>query len=158
MPTSENSVLVRWKQLRGSGLGRYIFSRAIGWKVPYSGTIKPSVLELAPGRTVITIKDRRLVRNHLRSIHAAAMLNLVELTGGLMAISSAPPDGRMIVTGVSADFVKKARGTLTSTGEMPVPENSERAEYEGKVTICDASGDVVTRGTVRVLIGPITPH
>lgn len=149
-----NPILARWQRLGGGPFGRWLFSRGVGVMAPYSGTIRPAVRELEPGRAVILMRDRRRVRNHLRSIHAAALLNLTELTGGLLATVSMPADARMIITGVSVDFVKKARGLLTAEGTLPVPESSERREYEAQVAIRDQQGDVVAEGRVRVLVGP----
>ena len=149
-----NPFLAKWRTMGGNAVGRWLFSRGVGLMAPYSGTIKPAVQDLEPGRAVIRMRERRRVRNHLRSVHAAALLNLTELTGGLLAIVSMPADARMIITGVSVDFVKKARGVLTSEGTLPVPETSERAEYEASVVIRDAEGDPVTEGRVKVLVGP----
>jgi acyl-coenzyme A thioesterase PaaI-like protein len=150
-----NPILARWQKLGGSGLGRWLFSRGIGLMAPYSGTIRPRIEALEPGRAVVRMRERRRVRNHLRSVHAAALLNLVELTGGLLATVSMPADARMIVTGLSVDFVKKARGLLEAEGRCPVPESNERAEAEVVVEVRDSAGDPVANGRVRVLIGPI---
>ncbi len=152
--THTNPFLAKWKKMGGSGLGRWLFSRGIGLAAPYSGTIRPLVVELEPGHNVIRIRDRRRVRNHLRSIHAAAMLNLCELTGGLLAIVSIPGDARMIVTHLEIDFVKKARGTLTSTGSCAVPEKADHGELPVEVSVRDQAGDEVCRATVTALVGP----
>jgi len=152
---SANPFLAKWRRLGGGPFGRWLFSRGVGLMAPYSGTIKPAVEELEPGRAVIRMRDRRRVRNHLRSVHAAAMLNLTELTGGLLATVTMPADARMIITGVSVDFLKKARGLLTAEGTLPVPETNERAEYEARVAIRDQQGDVVAEGRVKVLVGPV---
>ncbi|MEW6367085.1 MAG: DUF4442 domain-containing protein [Acidobacteriota bacterium] len=152
---SVNPVLEKWNRLSRSAVGRWVFSRGLALFVPYSGTIGPQVQRLEPGRAVIRMRDRRRVRNHLRSIHAAALLNLTELTGGLLATVSMPADARMIITGVSVDFLKKARGLLEAEGSCPVPQSNERAEIEVQVAIRDTSSEVVARGTVRALVGPV---
>lgn len=151
----ENPLLAKWRTLGGSSLGRWVFSRGIGWQAPYSGTIRPSVEELQPGRAVLHMPDRRRVRNHLRSIHAAAMMNLCELTGGLLSLVSIPPGARMIITGAQIEFVKKARGRLTSIGTCHVPQRPDHGELAVTVSVRDEEGDEVCHATVRTLVGPI---
>ena len=60
-------LLSHWRRLGGHALGRRLFSLALGRAVPYTGSISPEVQELAPGRAVVAMRDRRAVRNHLRS-------------------------------------------------------------------------------------------
>ena len=102
----------------------------------------------------VELDDRRKLRNHLRSVHAVALVNLAELTGNLALSYSLPDDARFIVTGLTIDYVKKARGTITGTSECPVPTTSERHEYEVPVVMTDSSGEVVARATLRSLVGP----
>ncbi len=153
MPATPD-LLPLWKRMQRLPWGSRLFSRALGFVAPYSGTIGPRVRELAPGRAVVAIHDRRRVRNHLRSVHAAALMNLAELTGSLAILAALPPGARMIVTAFEVEFVKKARDVIVATATSAVPTSSERQEYPVTVSLTDAAGDEVARAGLRVLVGP----
>ena len=143
-----------WERCRGLPGGRALFSRALAWMVPYSGTIRPTVLELGPGLARVEMKDRRRVRNHLRSVHAVALLNLAELATGLALNVGLSDDARSILTGIRIEYVKKARGTITAHCECALPGGSEEKEHEIEGTLTDAHGDVVARASALWLVGP----
>lgn len=144
----------QWERLRALPFGRALFSRMLGVMIPYSGSIHPYVLELAPGYAKVQMRDRRAVRNHLRSIHAIALMNLGEITTGL-AMTLAMPDGaRGIVTGLSMEYLKKARGLLTAECTAPAFDATVNAQHDFHADIRDESGDVVARATARWLVGP----
>jgi len=156
MATHANPILARWNRVKGFAIGRWFASRMIGFKAPYSATIGARIERLEKGSIELSMRDRRAVRNHLDSIHAAALLNLTELTGGLLASASIPADTRMIITRVEVDFVKKARGTLRSMGRCTPPPTNQRKHLLIEVTITDEDGDEVASGRVMTLIGPTT--
>jgi len=145
----------QWEFLSPWPGGKWLFSWAIGWKAPYSGTIGALVDELEPGYAKVLLKDRRKVRNHLRSVHAIALINLGEVTTGLATISGMPADARGIVSGLSIEYHKKARGLLTAECRTEIPQTSERKIYEVEGKIFDAEGDCVATVTAQWLIGPI---
>jgi uncharacterized protein (TIGR00369 family) len=157
LPSAEargNFIRDAWDKLEKVPGGKRIFSALVGLVAPYTGTINAQVVDLAPGRSRVTMEDRRGLRNHLRSVHAIALVNLAELTGNVALAYSLPDDGRFIVAGLSIDYLKKARGTLTATCACPVPTTSARAELDVPVEIHDAQGDLVARATLRSLVGP----
>lgn len=154
MPGAESLVMEKWKRARGSRLGRWLFSRGVGRFAPYTGTIGAQVEELEPGRSVVTMRDRRAVRNHLNSVHAVALTNLIELTGSLSIIASLPPETRMIPVRLETDFIKKGRGLMTAEANCIIPSSNEKAELPATVVIRDDAGDEVARGRVTVVIGP----
>jgi acyl-coenzyme A thioesterase PaaI-like protein len=147
-------VMERWRRAGGTSIGRWLFSRALGRFAPYSGSIGARVEALEPGRSLLTMRDRRAVRNHLRSVHAAAIMNLVELSGSLAVIAALPPNTRMIPVRVETDFVKKARGLLTAEARFELPEADGSAEAPATVVVRDEARDEVARGRVTVLVGP----
>ena len=151
---SHNVIRDLWDRLQGLPGGKLIFSRLVGETAPYTGTIRARVEELRRGRAVVSMRDRRRVRNHLRSVHAVALVNLAELTGNVALAYSLPDDARFIVAGISIDYVKKARGTIRGVCDCPVPETSERREYEVPVSLQNEAGEEVARATLRSLVGP----
>jgi acyl-coenzyme A thioesterase PaaI-like protein len=98
--------------------------------------------------------DRRAIRNHLDCVHAIALANLAELAGNVALAYSLPDDARFIVSGMTIEYSKKARGTITASGESPVPRGASRAQLDVLVTLRDAGGDEVARATLRSLVGP----
>lgn len=149
------SVLQQWRRLGRLPLGRALFNRLIGFTVPYAASIRPEVLALEPGHARTRMADRRRVRNHLRSIHAVALINLAEMTANLAMMTGQPRDGRWIVTGMDTDFVKKARGPITAECQVGPLDWSAPRDVQGAVELRDQAGDVVMRARPRWKIGPI---
>ncbi len=145
----------QWERLRPLPGGRALFSKLLGFTIPYSGSINPRVVELRPGYAKVQMRDRRAVRNHLHSVHAIALMNLGELTTGL-AMTVAMPDGaRGIVTGLSMEYLKKARGLLTAECTAPAFDATVSGKHDFLADIVDAHGDVVARATAHWLVGPV---
>jgi acyl-coenzyme A thioesterase PaaI-like protein len=149
-----NTIRAGWDRLSKLPGGKRLFSRMAGMAAPYTGSIGAQVTELRIGHAEVKLADRRAVRNHLACVHAVALVNLGEMCGNMAVAYSLPDDARFIVAGIEADYLKKARGTLTATCDCPVPASSERREYKVLVSIRDAKGEEVTRVTLRTLVGP----
>ncbi|HET6416845.1 MAG TPA: DUF4442 domain-containing protein [Polyangiales bacterium] len=149
-----NFVREVWNRLERVPGGKLLYSKLVGRLAPYTGSIGAMVQELGDGYSRVTLADRRSVRNHLSCVHAVALANLVELTGNLALGYSLPDDARFIVAGMSLDYIKKARGTITGECRMSPVETSAKREYEVKVTLRDEGGDIVVEGTLRTLVGP----
>jgi len=151
---SKNVIRTAWNALSGMPGGKSLFSRLVGRAAPYTGTIGATVTVLREGYAEVQMTDRRGVRNHLECVHAIALANLAELAGNVALAYSLPDDARFIVSGMSIEYVKKARGTITAIGEPPVPRSSARAQYDVPVTLRDASGEEVAKVVLHSLVGP----
>jgi acyl-coenzyme A thioesterase PaaI-like protein len=144
-----------WNSLRGLPGGKALFSRVFSTMVPYSGTVHPLILELGPGHARIEMRDRRSVRNHLESVHAIALMNIAEMSTGLAMMFALPQDARAIITHLSIDYLKKARGTLVAECRCDVPTSNERKEFDMQSEVRDAGGELVARAQARWLVGPV---
>jgi uncharacterized protein (TIGR00369 family) len=149
-----NAIREAWDRLHRVPGGRRLLSRLIGLAAPYSGTIGASVEEVRRGHARVAMADRRAVRQHLGSVHAVALCNLAELCGNLAVAYSLPDGMRFIVSGMSIDYLKKARGTITATSDVEVPTRIERRQLEVPVVLRDPGGEEVARATLRTLVGP----
>ncbi len=108
-----------WQALQKLPFGKALFSKLMGWIIPYTGSISPSVQTLEPGYAEVQLKDRRKVRNHLRSVHAIALANIGEFCCGLALFSRSPSNAQAILVDLQVNYLKKARGLLTASARFP---------------------------------------
>ena len=150
------SVLQVYRKLTRQPFGQWLFSRLICFKAPYFGSIKPRMIVLEPNRAEATIKHRRSMTNHLGTVHAIALCNLAEFTGGLMTDVSIPASMRWIPKAMSVEYLKKAVGTQrgVATPEFPPRESAEGYELPVNVVVTDPQGDAVFRARISMWVSP----
>lgn len=144
-----------WRRLAPLPGGRWLFGRILGLMVPYSGSVRPMVRELEPGRAVVALRERRGLRNHLGSVHAIALANVGELASGLAMTLALPPEARGIPIRVEIDYHKKARGTITAHGRAaPPPGIAAERDDTATAELVDENGEVVARLIVTWRLAP----
>lgn len=144
-----------WARLAPLPGGRWLFNRLFGMIVPYTGALGATIVELEPGHVRAQLRDRRRVRNHLRSIHAIAMTNLGEMTTGLALLGAMPETVRGILVGIETQYTKKARGRLEAECRCEIPEVTGTVERLVEAEIRDAAGDVVAVVHARWRLSPV---
>ncbi len=147
-------VTAAWRRLSPLPGGRWLFSVLVGRTAPYTGTIGARVEQFGGGHCVVSLRDRRAVRNHLQSVHAVALINLAEMVSGLAMMSALPAGVRGIVFSLSIDYLKKARGTLTAETRTVLPIITVPCDHELVATIRDAAGDEVARARIQWRLAP----
>jgi len=145
-------ILATWKKLKDKPFGKRLFSRGVGKLAAYTGTIKALVTDLKPGHCQTFLKERGTNKNHLKSIHAVALINLGEMTSGLAVLSGMSAQIRGILTQMDMKYIKKAKGDLTAECICDVPKVESNLDYQVQTTIKDASGEVVAVGTFYWLL------
>ncbi|MEN8204850.1 MAG: DUF4442 domain-containing protein [Pseudomonadota bacterium] len=143
-----------WQRLATLPAGKRLFSRLLGKYVPYTGHLGATIEVLEPGHCIVTLKERRKLRNHLRSVHAMALANLGEMATGLALMNGLPEKMRGILTRFDIEYLKKARGLLTAECHCEIPSSNQECELDISCEIRDTAGDMVCVVTAHWLIGP----
>ncbi|KAI8927562.1 hypothetical protein BC831DRAFT_451876 [Entophlyctis helioformis] len=160
------SLLATWNYWSAVPLiGRWLFGWLLAFASPYTGTLSLSVDSLSAGVAKTHMKEWWLLRNPFRSVHAAALLNMGEATGGLAVVAwceSQPVTHRAIVTRLEIDFFKKARGRITGVCELDpstplLPPSLTKTDARVVTDLLDASGALVARTTAVWTVERIDP-
>lgn len=149
-----NPVLARWERMSGSAIGRWLFARAVCQRAPYFATIAPRFETLRASTCKVSMRKRRRVENHIGTVHALAMGNLVELAAGLVCEVTVPGTMRWIPRGMTIEYLRKAESGVTATAHLD-KESWGPAENVGvPVNVVDASGAIVVRAVVSMYVSP----
>jgi acyl-coenzyme A thioesterase PaaI-like protein len=103
---------------------------------------------------VATIRHRRRVHNHIGTVHAIALCNLAELTGGLATDVSIPASMRWIPKGMSVRYLRKAVGTMTATCTVPAAAEGVAQDLVAHVDVRDPLGEVVFDADITMYVSP----
>lgn len=157
-PSPGRLLLRNWERLSGLPFGKRMFSWAVGRTAPYTGSVGGVYTDVRPGYARVELRDRKAVRNHLASVHAVALVNLAEMTSGVALMTALPPGVRGIVTGLSIEYLKKARGTLVCTTTAHAPSDVPAPiTHDVHAEIANADGEVVARCIVHWRLSPPDP-
>lgn len=149
------NVLKIYRALADKPGGKWLFSRAVAQKAPYFKTISPKVEELNAQRAVARMAKRHAVQNHIGTVHAIAMCNLAEFTGGLLTEVACPPSARWIPQGMQVEYLAKAETDLVGTATFPDGHDWSVAQaVTVPVEVVDAAGTMVFRARIDMYCSP----
>lgn len=147
-----NRILSTQEKLKKVPFGNAIFSGILARFAPYFTTIKPKVVELRPNYMKASMKKRRAVHNHLKTVHAIAMCNLCEFTGGILMEASIPSHRRWIPVGMTVNYVAKAKTDLTATCDLSHVEWDTCDEVICNVSVRDTSDVEVMNAAITMKV------
>ena len=103
-----------------------------------------------------SLRHRRKVTNHIGTVHAIALCNLAELSGGLMVDASLPASMRWIPKGMTVEYLHKAIGTLraVATPAQAIIEAPAGYELPVNIVVTDASGEAVFHARITMWLSP----
>jgi acyl-coenzyme A thioesterase PaaI-like protein len=128
-----------------SPLRWWLVTKAFASQVKFVGTASIRFELLEEGRSVLHLKNRRKVQNHIRGIHASAMALLAETATGAVVGMSLPDSKLPLFKSMHVDYVKRATGDLRAEATLS-PEQIRRLQAEEKgdlivpVKITDSAG------------------
>jgi acyl-coenzyme A thioesterase PaaI-like protein len=93
--------------------------------VKFVGTAKLSIDELSAERAVVSVKNRRIVQNHIGGVHAAAMALIAETATGFVVGMNVPDDRVPVIKSLKVEYKKRATGGLRAVATL-TPEQIER--------------------------------
>lgn len=151
-PVAMAVLLKLYNKLSPLPMGKSIFSILFSMKAPYFLTIFPHVEDLKRGHAVISIKQKWIMQNHIKTVHAIAVCNLIEMAMGLMVSASIPDSLRWLPKGMDVRYLKKSEGKLTATTTVNPETIFNLESYPGDVSIPvevrNESGTIVTSADV----------
>mmetsp|Transcript_19081 Transcript_19081/g.31254 ORF Transcript_19081/g.31254 Transcript_19081/m.31254 type:complete len:205 (+) Transcript_19081:464-1078(+) len=150
------------KCLKVPFFGSYVFKMATMNVTPFTNSIGPHMEKFERNEQrelecVAYMMERTWLHNPFKCIHAAALMNLGEYTGGVAMITLmkvSDPPFRGIVTDLSANYVKKARGRITGYATIPDLKVIKTFTYDSVCKLVDESGDTVATVTATWTLSP----
>jgi acyl-coenzyme A thioesterase PaaI-like protein len=120
-------------------------SLILGNAVPFAGTARLKFELMTPEKVIVSIKNRRRVRNHIRGVHAAAMALLAETATGFCVGLNIPDDKLPLIKTLKVEYLRRAQGEMRAVAtlrpeQVEAIRTQEKGEVTVAVTITDSSG------------------
>ncbi|MDB5986321.1 MAG: hypothetical protein JWR16_1374 [Nevskia sp.] len=149
------NIVELYQRLANKPLGKRLFSRAVVWRAPYFGTIKPQIRELRAGCCEVFMRNRHAVHNHIGTVHAIAMCNLCEIAGGLLIDATLKRELRWIPRGMTVRYLKKADTDLTAVADWV---DNLASDFQGDVVmhipVQNTAGETVMTADISMYVSP----
>ncbi|MBS9779545.1 MAG: DUF4442 domain-containing protein [Moraxellaceae bacterium] len=116
--------------------------------VPFVGTANVVYKEFTPNKVVVSVKNKRSVRNHIGQVHAVCVTLLAETATGFITALNMPSDRVCLIKSCKVDYKKPSKGNVTATATL----TDEQVEFIKKTpkgellipcTVTDENQEVV---------------
>jgi uncharacterized protein (TIGR00369 family) len=129
-----------------AALRRPLITSIFGFAVRFAGTGGVRFERLDELRSVLHLRNRRKVRNHIGGIHAAAMALLAESATGAVFGLNLPAGKLPLLKSMHVDYLRRTNGDLRAEASLEdaqrlLMQNEERGEVTVAVRVTDASGE-----------------
>lgn len=121
------------------------FSVVFGAAVKFFGTASLKFEQLSNERTVVFIKNRRKVQNHIGGVHAVAMALIAEsATGSLVGLNLGAESVPVIKT-MTVNYLKRAKGDMRAEAWLTAEQieqikTTPKGEVNVACKVTDAEG------------------
>ncbi|WP_337879301.1 DUF4442 domain-containing protein [Rheinheimera sp.] len=124
-------------------LRSWLLTQLFGRAIKFAGTASVQVAELDFSHSLLKLKNKSKVQNHIGSVHAAAMSLLGESASGFLVGVHVPDDRIPLLKSMHLDYVKRASGDLTARAQLTAEQidfirSTEKGEISIKVQITDS--------------------
>jgi acyl-coenzyme A thioesterase PaaI-like protein len=97
---------------------------------------------------VLTLRNRRRMRNHIGQIHAAAMTLLAETATGMLAGMNVPDDKMPLIKLFTVRFARRTQGALKAVATLSAEQqeqmrSTDKGETLVTVRVTDETGEEV---------------
>jgi acyl-coenzyme A thioesterase PaaI-like protein len=123
----------------------WLFSALIGRAVPFTGTAGIQYEKMSQEEVIVSLQNRRKVRNHIGQIHAAGMILLAETATGMVVGMNVPDDKIPLIKSMETNFVKRSTGAMRAVAHLSAEQieqirTLEKGEVQVPVTVTDEAG------------------
>ncbi|HKK76410.1 MAG TPA: DUF4442 domain-containing protein [Saprospiraceae bacterium] len=123
----------------------WLFSALIGRAVPFTGTASIQYEKMSQEEVIVSLQNRRKVRNHIGQIHAAGMILLAETATGMVVGMNIPDDKIPLIKSMKTDFVKRSTGAMRAVAHLSANQierikTLEKGEVQVPVIVTDETG------------------
>ncbi len=88
------------------------FSLVFGTAVKFFGTASLRFEQVGPERTVVVIKTRRKIQNHIGGVHAVAMALIAESATGALVGLNVDSASIPVIKSMKVDYLKRSKGDM----------------------------------------------
>ncbi len=96
----------------------WLLNYALGSTIKFIGTAGVKCQLLTQEKSVFTLKNKKKVRNHIGSVHAAATSLIAETASGLVLGMNIPDDKVPVLKSMHIDYVKRSTGNLQAVATI----------------------------------------
>jgi len=116
-----------------------------GKLVKFTGTAGIKIEELTDRRSVISLKNKKSVQNHIGSVHAVAGILIAESATGYLVGMNVPDSSVPVIKTIKADYVKRSKGNMKAVASLTEEQISamqtlDKGETTVPVVVSDADG------------------
>lgn len=139
-----NRIISKLNALPESVRGHAI-TAVIGRTVRYAGTSNIFIEKLTTTESIMRLKNKKKVQNHIGSIHAAAMALLAESATGLLVGMNVPDSAVPVIKTLHVDYLKRCQGDIKAVARLS-PEQikeittTDKGEVSVEITVTDERG------------------